>query len=188
MNLGEDDEASALADALEDWRDADDLSRLNGAEDRGYVATGPSYGAKDGPFDNVEELRLVLGVDRDLYHTLLPVLTVNACSARLNPRFAPPLVLAVLIESARGGLEPEVPAGANDSGANTIDRGGSLYRVRVIHSADNGPGMSMEALVRIEAGGSPPFSAYGGVSDWWPSTLLSCPPAWGTRKSGFPRR
>ena len=39
---------------------------LNGAEDADYEAEGLPYGAKDGPFQSVEELRQVLGgVGRD---------------------------------------------------------------------------------------------------------------------------
>ncbi|WP_089728169.1 general secretion pathway protein GspK [Candidatus Thiosymbion oneisti] len=151
------EKVSTLADAIEDWRDTDDLTELNGAEDREYAAAGRSYGAKDGPFDSVDELQLVLGVDRDLYRTLLPALTVNAGGAELNQRYSPPLVQAALEALGR-----KVPAGAGDSDGNAVDRGGPLYRMRVTHLVDthlvdNGPGLTMETLIRIEKGRSPPF-------------------------------
>lgn len=146
------DEASALADAIEDWRDPDDLPSLNGAEDREYAAAGRPYGTKDNPFDLVDELQLVLGVDQDLYRTLFPALTVNSGGAELNQQFSPPLVQAALESLGRG-----VPARDDNSDAHTVDRGGPIYRVRVTQVVDKTPGLSMEALVRIEAGRSPPF-------------------------------
>lgn len=148
-----------MADAIEDWRDADDLAELNGAEDREYAAAGRPYGAKDGPFDSLDELQLVSGIDRDLYRTLLPALTVNG-SAKPNQRYSPPLVLAAL--EALEALGRRTPVEVGDSDGNAVDRGGPLYRVRVTHLVDshlvdNGPGLTMEALIRIEAGRSPPF-------------------------------
>jgi general secretion pathway protein K len=46
-----------LVDAILDWRDEDDLHLVNGAEDPDYKAAGLPYGAKDGPFDSLEELQ-----------------------------------------------------------------------------------------------------------------------------------
>ncbi|RMD62072.1 MAG: general secretion pathway protein GspK, partial [Alphaproteobacteria bacterium] len=61
LAAGEDEaRAAALADAVVDFRDPNDLRHLNGAEDFDYRAAGMAYGAKDGPFDAVEELRQVL--------------------------------------------------------------------------------------------------------------------------------
>jgi len=157
------EKANALADAIEDWRDADDLSELNGAEDKEYTDAGYPYGAKDGPFESLDELQLVLGVDRDLYRTLLPALTVNGI-AEPNHRYSPPLVLAALEALGR-----RTPDEASDADGNAVDRGGPLYRVRVTHLVDNTPGLTMEALIRIEAGGLPPFAVDGTVPT--PATL-----------------
>lgn len=66
-NSGVDDaDAEELADAILDWRDADDQTRENGAEDDEYDSDG--YEAKDGPFSTVEELLLVKGVDEDILY------------------------------------------------------------------------------------------------------------------------
>ena len=167
------DEASALADAIEDWRDADDLAGLNGAEDPDYEDAGRSYGAKDGPFDSVEELQLVLGVSPALYRTLLPALTVDSGGGELNREFAPSLVLAALegitLEAEIERDERQAIAEEDESDPVPIDRGGPLYRIRVTQMVDQTPGLSMEALVRIEAGGVPPFSVlwrrFGLVAD-----------------------
>ena len=72
----EDERRGALADAILDWRDADDARGVNGAEDPEYQAEGRAAGAKDGPFNTVAELQQVLGMSRRLYERLAPALTV----------------------------------------------------------------------------------------------------------------
>ena len=151
------DEASALADTVEDWRDANDLTELNGAEDGDYEEAGRPYGAKDGPFDSVEELQLVLGIDRGLYRALAPALTVDSGGAQPDPEFASPLVQAALQgttleEKELEGEEQEVDA--------STGRGGPVYRIRVTQLVEEEPGLGMEALVHVGTGGTggtPPF-------------------------------
>lgn len=158
------DEAIALADAIEDWRDPDDLTQLNGAEDGEYQDAGRSYGAKDGPFDSVEELQQVLGVDSELYRALAPALTVDTGSADVDLEFAAPLVQAALQETTlkeaeAAKQEKEMLADAGFVEGPAISRGGPLYRIRVTRLDDGGePGLSMEALVLVEQGKRPPFS------------------------------
>ena len=53
--------APELIAALLDWRDADDETRENGAENAYYNELEPAYNAKNGNFDSVEELLLVKG-------------------------------------------------------------------------------------------------------------------------------
>lgn len=157
------DESSALADAIEDWRDTDDLTQLNGAEDGDYEDAGRSYGAKDGPFDSVEELQQVLGVDSRLYRLLASVLTVDSDTDKVDEEFADPLVHAALqgitLEEAELELqEREALLEAGFEEAVSISRGGPLYRIRVTRLVDGKPGPGMEALVRVEQRGTPPFS------------------------------
>jgi general secretion pathway protein K len=57
-----------LADAILDWRDADSLVRLHGAESDRYLALPVPYPAKDGPFDTLAELLLVRGVTPALFY------------------------------------------------------------------------------------------------------------------------
>ena len=71
------DFGDALADAILDWRDPDDLERLNGVESDYYLAQDIPYPAKDGPFDVIDELLLIRDVTQDLfYDTLKEVFTV----------------------------------------------------------------------------------------------------------------
>ncbi|MET0090084.1 MAG: hypothetical protein ABW068_08715 [Candidatus Thiodiazotropha sp.] len=68
---------SALAAAMLDWRDRDNLHRLNGAEDDDYRAAGKPYGAKDAAYDSVDEIGLVLGMTPELKARLFPYLAVS---------------------------------------------------------------------------------------------------------------
>lgn len=87
-------EAWYLADAIEDWRDEDDLPRLYGAELAEYEAAGYPYGPANEPFGSIDELQQVIGVSWDLFKELEPMLTVHS-SGRINPAFASAEVLAV---------------------------------------------------------------------------------------------
>jgi general secretion pathway protein K len=166
----EEGEIDLLADAVLDWRDEDDLHLLNGAEDGDYAAAGLAYGAKDGPFDSVEELRQVLGFDRELYRILAPVLTVNAGTDKIDRTHAPALVLAALdgvsLEEMELRLEEEA---AGSDLPEVLNRGGPLYRIRVSRGGEAEALMSMEALVHVSAADSPPFRVlwrrYGLVTD-----------------------
>jgi type II secretory pathway component PulK len=57
-------EARALADALADWIDADDLRRLNGAERTDYAKAGVVGAPANRPFASVDEMSAVLGMSR----------------------------------------------------------------------------------------------------------------------------
>lgn len=52
-----------LAAAIVDWRDSDSDVTEGGAEDETYQRLNPAYRCKNGPFESVEELRLVRGMD-----------------------------------------------------------------------------------------------------------------------------
>ena len=55
-----------VADCIIDWRDKDDQPRALGAESRYYSDLRTPYKAKNGPFDTVQELLLVKGINREM--------------------------------------------------------------------------------------------------------------------------
>lgn len=57
------DQAQAVADALGDWIDPDDETALNGAEKKEYEKLGRINQPFNRPFYEVDEMRLVLGMD-----------------------------------------------------------------------------------------------------------------------------
>ena len=120
------DEASVLVDRIVDFRDPNDLRQLNGAEDRHYRDAGLPYGAKDAPFEALEELRQVLGMTSALYDAVAPALTVHARQRQPHEPTAPPLVKAALAGEAPVNEAPddEAPADAPDEGA-IVDEDGA---------------------------------------------------------------
>ena len=83
-----DDEATALLDAILDWRDADSLKRLNGAEEADYAAAGLPYKPANAPFQAIEELQLVLGMRPHIYRRIAPSITVFSRQPGLNAQVA----------------------------------------------------------------------------------------------------
>jgi general secretion pathway protein K len=88
--------ADGLADKILDWRDANPARRLHGAKAPEYRAAGHRYGPRNGPFQSVDELRLVMGMDSSLYERVAPALTVYSGRHQLDPQFAPREALLAL--------------------------------------------------------------------------------------------
>jgi len=57
-----------IVDSIFDWRDKNELHRLNGAEEDYYKSLENPYSSKDGPFSTVEELLLVQGITKDIFY------------------------------------------------------------------------------------------------------------------------
>lgn len=91
-----DEESRYLVDAIIDWRDSDQLRRLNGAEDEDYEAAGYDYGAKDALFESVSELLDVLGMTPEVFYKIESALTVYSKKSGVNPLVASRLVLLTL--------------------------------------------------------------------------------------------
>ncbi|MBK1701692.1 general secretion pathway protein GspK [Thiococcus pfennigii] len=154
--------AAALADRILDWRDGDALALLDGAEDDDYAAAGYPYGAKDGPFESVEELRLVMGMSDALYEAIAPVLTVDGDRRGVDETFAAPLVLAALrgqtlemLLADRGQSEEDPSMGRGPRAG--VDRGGPLYRIRVTWVIDGRRTRTMDTLVNTSPSGPSPY-------------------------------
>jgi type II secretory pathway component PulK len=60
---GEDVVVEEVVDALIDWRDADSVPGVAGEEGEVYARFNPPYAIKNAPFDTVEELLLVRGIN-----------------------------------------------------------------------------------------------------------------------------
>ncbi len=68
-----------LSDAIADWVDKDDKERVpGGAESSYYEGLEESYEAKNMPMDSLQELRLIKGVDADIFGKLKDFLTVTS--------------------------------------------------------------------------------------------------------------
>jgi len=64
----EEQEKSIIVDAIMDWRDKNDLHRMNGAENDYYQSLPEPYECKNGDFDAIEELLMVRGVTPKMFY------------------------------------------------------------------------------------------------------------------------
>jgi general secretion pathway protein K len=68
-NLGlEGEKRDVVVDSILDWRDPDDLYRINGAENDYYQSLKEPYRCKNANLDSIEELLLVRGVTPELFY------------------------------------------------------------------------------------------------------------------------
>jgi type II secretory pathway component PulK len=87
--------ADRLTQAILDWRDDDDLPRVNGAEREEYLAAGAAVLPANRQFNELKDLRYVLGMTPEIFEQMQPYLTLVS-SGRINVNSAPEPVLLAL--------------------------------------------------------------------------------------------
>lgn len=100
----------AVRDAILDWRDADDLRLLKGAESREYREAGREMMPANAPFRDIAELQHVLGITPELYKKLVPHITVHSFSNEINPDVASREVLMALPDVSRSEVDDMILA------------------------------------------------------------------------------
>ena len=164
--------AQQIADAVLDWRDADDLTQPMGAEDVDYEREGYPYGAADTGFQTTGELQQVMGMDYELFRRMEPDLTIwggsdvpNAGSASRSvllsfPNMTPELADQLI--ALRSQIQPGDPAGAGltlpDGTPLQTGGGGVTYTVRSKATLPNGAWTEVNATIRL--GGAAGARAY----------------------------
>lgn len=88
--------ADSLSDAIMDWRDKDDLHRVNGAEKQQYEDAGLKYGPRNESFANKEEIQMVLGMTAEISQQLENIVSTYGNHPQVNPATAPRAVLMTL--------------------------------------------------------------------------------------------
>lgn len=138
----DENEAARLVDAILDYRDRDDARRPSGAENDEYRAAGLTYGAKNAPFEAIEELRQVLGMTGAVYRRIAPAITVHGRGRRVNQATAPPLVLRALPGLSESALERRIDdrtaradaplslGGGNDEAGEALEEDGETPTAR----------------------------------------------------------
>lgn len=86
--MGEGARSAALADAIFDYRDADNSRRLNGAESDDYRQAGLAWGPRNAPLIDVQELARVIGFDAALVARLRPFITTHSGLSGFDPTYA----------------------------------------------------------------------------------------------------
>lgn len=87
--------ADELAQAILDWRDEDELPRINGGEREQYIEMNAPVLPPNRDFAELDELRHVLGMTPELYDAVLPYVTLTG-SGNINVNAAPAPVLLAL--------------------------------------------------------------------------------------------
>ncbi len=165
-----DQEAQTLLDRIEDFRDSDDLKHLNGAEDRDYQGEGLAFGAKDAPFERIEELQQVLGMTPVLYEKLARFLSVSSQGQGINPMLAPRHILLLLAEGEQALVDDYIRQRDEAEGAWVQPTFGvafldhtqqPVYRVQIrVRSPGSELAYFEERSIRLLPGRNPPFLTY----------------------------
>ncbi len=159
------DEAEYLAAAVMDWRDIDEVERVNGAELDAYNSAGLEIGPGNRPFMMNDELLQVLGMPFDLYRRIEPGITVYSRSVMPNIAYAPVEALmaipdlsmddAINFVQTRQALEPgDIQSVALPDGQVVMAQGrGLTYSIQAKATMPNGVWEQLETTIRL--GGSP---------------------------------
>lgn len=146
-------EADALASAVADWRDEDVLVRLNGAEEKAYERAGFEDGPRNGPFETVDELVLVLGVTPDMVRCLAPMLTVYSGRRTPDMRTAPAQVLAAIGLNGGNAARP----GGGNLRREVSALGGRALTIRAEATTGLKGKFTREAVIRITSNRRNPY-------------------------------
>ena len=109
---------SRLAGAIIDWRDQDDLIQLNGAEKKEYESAGLNYQPSNKPFQTIEELQLVLGMNETVFKWLEEMVTIYSGQQQADLQQAAREVLQVTpgldADQLNAYLETRLESAKND--------------------------------------------------------------------------
>jgi general secretion pathway protein K len=143
-------EADRIAQAILDWRDEDEIPRINGGEREEYLGEGALVLPPNRDFSDVDELRHVLGMTPELYVKAVPYLTLIG-SGDINLNSAPepvllsvpgldPAAVAEVLRLREGGFFPRsdrdfraiLPSGA----AQAVEMEGRRFSGRTTYTTD----------------------------------------------------
>ena len=154
-------DAEFLAAAVLDWRDEDELERVNGAEVDVYEAAGLQVGPANRPFLITEELLQVIGMSFELYRRLEPGITVYSRVSEPDPAFAPVEALMALpditydeavnfVEQRNSQIPGESLGTELPNGVVVMEQGrGVTYSIQARATMPNGVWEKLEATIRL---------------------------------------
>jgi len=94
--------ADIIVDSILDWKDADDLHRLSGAESDYYMSLPNPYKARNANFETLEELILVRGMTPEILYGkdqkkgIINFLSIHGTTNQINISAAPKEILAAI--------------------------------------------------------------------------------------------
>jgi general secretion pathway protein K len=157
-----------LVDSIQDWRDKDDLRRLNGVEDNDYVSAGMPWRSRDSAFVALEELKYLPGMSQDVFQRLAPLVTIYGGGGKTNFDLAPP----ALVAAVRGDPLP-VANGVNtqQTAANRQIVSNGTFHIYA-SAAGSGVVASIEAVVSVSRSSKRPFT----ILEWREPSRQYLPP------------
>jgi general secretion pathway protein K len=157
------DAAGSLADKIVDWRTATPLKRLNGAKEPDYRAFGSAYRPRNGPFQSVDELLLVMGMTPELFRRIEPALTVYSGHQFIDAQLAPREALLALPNMTPDRVESALAARGNQQlswggspGDITASLRGRAFTIRTEFEQSNRRIVN-EAIVRLTENPNQPY-------------------------------
>ncbi len=169
-----------LVGAILDWRDADNLVRIDGAEKEEYQEAGLNYEPRNKPFESTEELQLVLGMNKKVLAWLDPLVTIYSNQPRINYQVASKEVLQAMpgldagiidsfvimrMESAKNNLPaPAFPL--NTGSSNTAGQNDILTLISEAIVDDESRAMLSVVITKSNSNENMPFQ----ILKWQPVT------------------
>jgi general secretion pathway protein K len=165
----------SLVDKILDWRDSSGLKRLNGASDADYSAAGDPYHPRNGPFQRIDELLLVIGMTADLYRRVEPALTVYSGRPLIDPQVAAPEALRALAQvdqaqtdamtASRGSQDAGNPSIVGKASSTqlpgvvdpSISLAGRAFSIRADITGSDGASAAVKAVIRLSGDPHRPY-------------------------------
>ena len=166
MGIGvEEAKADELADAIQDWRDPDDLTSLHGAERDDYRGAGLPYKPRNAPFETLSEIQQVFGMNYEIYAKMEPAITMFSGRSTPSAAYAPMEALMAIpgmtADMARQLIQErqQLAPGQLGQGASSLllpdgsplmaDGGGLTYSVKSHAKLPSGASTVLDATIRM---------------------------------------
>jgi general secretion pathway protein K len=154
-------EQQRLLNSILDWRDEDNEQRPHGAEKKQYQEAGLSYIPSNKPFQSLDELQLVLGINAEIFNRIQPWLTVYSGQSQVNLQEATPEVAQIINNDlndkhisnpATPSQTPNnTPPAGNPNNLGAANNENRTYTVAVEVFMRDGGSAALETVVKIQS-------------------------------------
>ncbi|HTO68096.1 MAG TPA: type II secretion system protein GspK [Bradyrhizobium sp.] len=154
--------ADGLADKIVDWRTPTSLKRLNGAKEQEFREADSAYHPRNGPFQSVDELLLVMDMSPALFRRLEPALTVYSGRQFIDPQVAPREALAALPDMTPDKIDAVLASRGDQQMASGQVIGvpstlrGRAFAIRIQFEKSNST-IRYEAVIRLTENPEQPY-------------------------------
>ncbi len=158
-------EEQMIFNRILDWKDQDNDTRIQGAEKKQYADAGLNYGPRNMPFQTIDELQMVMGMEIEMFNKLKPWITIYSGQSQVNIEMASPDLAAIINDSLMSGNMPTSstnpptnnqappPSAQNNGGAP--DNNNGAYTIFVEVKTEDGGTATLEAVTKLQGGGNP---------------------------------